>query len=317
MKQRTLTGAMIIATLILVLLARQVSTYIFDVFILLLAFEGAYEMSKILAKMNCYNSKYLIMSYPLFAYAVFVLLINISAKWYMIILFELLLIILFVCFSLLLGIFRRKNITNEIATRNLKIKNEMFVLYKSIHTLLGLIYPTLLLLFFVAINNIQNMGYLFDIPVEYLAEISLFAIVLTFAIPIFTDTFAYLTGITFKGPKLCPSISPNKTISGAIGGIVWGIVGSLIVYFIFNAIPQYFEAFSEIGFDYWHFLILGFIISIACEFGDLFESWLKRSANVKDSGDILPGHGGILDRMDSHMVCAPIVFIFLVIMLSL
>ncbi len=315
MRQRTLTGAMIIATLILVLLARQISTYIFDVFILLLTFEGAYEMSKLLAKMNCYNNKYLILLYPLFAYGLFILSINLSAKWYMIVLFELLLIILFVIISLLIGTIRRKTTNNEIATRNLKIKNEMFVLYKSVHTLFGLIYPTLLVLFFVAINNIQNMGYLFDVPMEYLVKISLFGLVLTFAIPIFTDTFAYLTGMTFKGPKLCPKISPNKTLSGAIGGVIWGLVGTLIVYFIFNAIPQYSEAFSEVGFAYWHFIILGFVVSVICELGDLFESWLKRNANVKDSGDILPGHGGILDRMDSHIVCAPLVFIFLIILL--
>ena len=315
MRQRTLTGAMIIATLILVLLARQISTYIFDVFILLLTFEGAYEMSKLLAKMNCYNNKYLILLYPLFAYGLFILSINLSAKWYMIVLFELLLIILFVIISLLIGTIRRKTTNNEIATRNLKIKNEMFVLYKSVHTLFGLIYPTLLVLFFVAINNIRNMGYLFDVPMEYLVKISLFGLVLTFAIPIFTDTFAYLTGMTFKGPKLCPKISPNKTLSGAIGGVIWGLVGTLIVYFIFNAIPQYSEAFSEVGFAYWHFIILGFVVSVICELGDLFESWLKRNANVKDSGDILPGHGGILDRMDSHIVCAPLVFIFLIILL--
>ena len=78
---------------------------------------------------------------------------------------------------------------------------------------------------------------------------------------------------------------------------------------------MYAEVFTQVGFAFWHFIIIGFIASVVCELGDLLESYIKRKANVKDSGDILPGHGGILDRMDSHIVCAPLIFIFLVILL--
>lgn len=119
----------------------------------------------------------------------------------------------------------------------------------------------------------------------------------------------------FKGPKLCPKISPNKTISGALGGVIWGIIGSLAIFLIFNAIAEYNEAFVYVGFEFWQFIIIGFVASIMCVLGDIFESYLKRKARVKDSGDILPGHGGILDRMDSHIFCAPIVFLFLMILL--
>ncbi len=315
MKQRTITGAIIIATIILVLLARQLTTYIFDAFILLLSFIATYEMTNILAKMNLYNNKYFALCYPFLAYGLFILGINTSMKWYMIVLIELALIIVFFGVLAMLGIILSKKTKNEIATRNLKIKIERFSMYKTIHTMFAYFYPSLLMLFFVAINNIQNMGYLFDVPVSYLVYISIFALILTFTIPIFSDTFAYLTGILFKGPKLCPKISPNKTISGAIGGVLWGIIGSLAIYLIFSSIPEYNEAFTGVGFAFWHFIILGFVASIICICGDLFESYLKRKANVKDAGDILPGHGGILDRMDSHIFCAPIVFIFLVILL--
>ncbi len=315
MKQRTITGAIIVATIILVLLARQLTTYIFDAFILLLSFIATYEMTNLLAKMNLYNNKYFALSYPFLAYGLFILGINTSMKWYMIVLIELALIVVFFGVLAMLGLILSKKTKNEIETRNLKIKVERFSMYKTIHTMFAYFYPSLLMLFFVAINNIQNMGYLFDVPVEYLAYISVFALILTFTIPIFSDTFAYLTGILFKGPKLCPKISPNKTISGAIGGVLWGIIGSLAIFLIFNSIPEYNEAFTSVGFAFWQFIILGFVASIICICGDLFESYLKRKANVKDAGDILPGHGGILDRMDSHIFCAPIVFIFLVILL--
>ncbi len=315
MKQRTITGAIIIATIILVLLARQLTTYIFDVFILLLSFIATYEMTNLLAKMNLYNNKYFAMCYPFFAYGLFILGINTSMKWYMIILIELALIVAFFGVLAMIGILLNKRTKNEIETRNLKLKVERFSMYKTIHTMFAYFYPSLLMLFFVAINNIQNMGYLFNVPVEYLAYVSIFALILTFTIPIFSDTFAYLTGMLFKGAKLCPKISPNKTISGAIGGIIWGIVGSLAIFLIFNSIPEYNEAFANVGFAFWQFIILGFVASIICICGDLFESYLKRKANVKDAGDILPGHGGILDRMDSHIFCAPVIFVFLILLL--
>lgn len=315
MKQRTLTGAMILATLILVIVARQITPYIFDAFILILAVVASYEMSNLFAKMGLYNNKYFAMSYPVLAYGFFIFGINTSMKWYVMLLVELSLIIVFVMGQWLYNLCTYKQQKNEILTRNLKIRVDNFSIYKSIHTMFIYLYPAFLMLFFVIINNLANMGYLFKIPVQYLGQISLFSLILSFTIPIFADTFAYLTGMLFKGPKLCPKISPNKTISGAIGGTVWGTVGAVLLFLIFNAIPEYSEAFLSVGFKFWHFIILGFVVSIICILGDLFESYLKRKANVKDSGNILPGHGGILDRMDSHIFCAPIIFIFLIILL--
>ena len=315
MKQRTMTGAIIVATIILVLIARQLSTYIFDAFILLLALEATYEITNILAKMGCYNNKYFACAYPFFAYGLYILGLMTSMQWYMLLLIELLLIIVFFVVLAFMGIIFSRRTKNEIETRNLKIKVERFSMYKTIHTMFAYFYPALLMMFFIAINNLSNMSYLLNVPVEHLSLIAFFAIILTFTIPIFTDTFAYLTGMLFKGPKLCPKISPNKTISGALGGVSWGIIGSLAIFLIFNAIAEYNEAFVYVGFEFWQFIIIGFVASIMCVLGDIFESYLKRKAKVKDSGDILPGHGGILDRMDSHIFCAPIVFLFLMILL--
>ena len=142
---------------------------------------------------------------------------------------------------------------------------------------------------------------------------SLFFLVFTFAMPMIVDTFAMLTGSLFKGKQLCPSISPKKTISGAIGGFVWGVLGSLAIYFIFNSIDSYRLIFIGLEFAWWKVLLAGVFSSILCQVGDLFESYLKRKANVKDSGNILPGHGGILDRIDSHIFSAALVFAFMLI----
>lgn len=99
-----------------------------------------------------------------------------------------------------------------------------------------------------------------------------------------TDIGAYFTGRAIGGPKLAPSISPNKTIAGLIGGVVSaGVIAGAWVYHV--NLPA-------------KLLWLAILLGAAAQMGDLFESWLKRRAGVKDSGSWLPGHGGLLDRLD-------------------
>lgn len=112
-----------------------------------------------------------------------------------------------------------------------------------------------------------------------------------------TDTVAYFTGRAFKGPKLWPAISPKKTLSGAIGGLVGGAVGSIVVGKVALGLPISFSL-----------VVLGIVISLVGQFGDLIESAYKRSSGVKDSGSLLPGHGGLLDRLDSLVFAAPVAY---------
>ena len=140
-------------------------------------------------------------------------------------------------------------------------------------------------------------------------NISLFVLVFSFLIPIITDTFAYLMGGLLGGKKLAPNISPKKTISGAVGGFVWCVIISVAMFYIFNAIPSMATMLADAGISVWKVAIIAGAGSILGQCGDLFESYLKRQANVKDSGKIMPGHGGLLDRFDSHIFVAPVVFI--------
>ncbi len=142
------------------------------------------------------------------------------------------------------------------------------------------------------------------------AQFSIPFIIIVFAITWLTDTCAFLVGCTLKGPKLCPKISPNKTISGAIGGLLGGIAGSMLIYGLLCWIPAWNNILSVFGLAWWHFLLIGLFASVFCQFGDLFESKIKRNAGIKDSGNILPGHGGMLDRIDAMIFC--VVFIFIV-----
>ncbi|MDA8227207.1 MAG: phosphatidate cytidylyltransferase [Desulfitobacterium hafniense] len=111
-----------------------------------------------------------------------------------------------------------------------------------------------------------------------------------------TDTGAYLIGRAFGKRHLAPAVSPKKTVEGAIGGLLFASVVSLILA-------------KWIGGSSWVvFLLLGTIVGVSAQIGDLFESALKRSAQVKDSGHLIPGHGGFLDRFDSLIFAIPLVY---------
>ncbi|GFN36444.1 phosphatidate cytidylyltransferase [Tepidimicrobium xylanilyticum] len=111
-----------------------------------------------------------------------------------------------------------------------------------------------------------------------------------------TDTFAYLIGLLFGKTKLCPKISPKKTVEGALGGIL----GSIFLTIIF---VNYFDL-SSMG----KFILLSVIGSVLAQIGDLTASKIKRKTGIKDFGFIMPGHGGVLDRFDSILFIAPYVY---------
>ena len=118
-------------------------------------------------------------------------------------------------------------------------------------------------------------------------EIVLWCLCITWS----TDIFSYLGGKFFKGPKLSKFVSPNKTWSGFILGIISAMI------------------FSNLGFKLTNYelqslLIWSFLLALSVQLGDLFESLIKRYHGVKDSSKLLPGHGGVLDRMDGFIFCA-------------
>ena len=127
---------------------------------------------------------------------------------------------------------------------------------------------------------------------------SLYLLVMVLLVTSLTDVGAYLIGSLLKGPKLCPNISPNKTISGAIGGLVFAVIANFIIYFIFKAVGV--VPFAEANIIKLIIFLVGSagIIGVATEVGDLTESRIKRKLGVKDMGNLIPGHGGILDRID-------------------
>lgn len=127
-----------------------------------------------------------------------------------------------------------------------------------------------------------------------------YLLILLTVITVFSDSFAYYIGKSVGRHKMAPAISPGKTIEGLLGGLVGSIIGANIVGLWF------FPDFSPLKMS-----LLTIFLSLIGVMGDLTESMIKRTMGVKDSGHILPGHGGVLDRLDSLMIAAPVLFYLL------
>lgn len=159
--------------------------------------------------------------------------------------------------------------TKKFVTRkfNLALINFLFIFYISFFCLINIIFYS-----------------------HYPLKLILFILILSCA---GSDIGGFLFGKIFKGPKLT-RISPNKTISGAFGSIIFS---SLILILLFSLLSINFNIFV---------MLTGIIISISCQIGDLFFSFIKRKASMQDTGNFLPGHGGILDRIDGILLGVPV-----------
>ena len=127
---------------------------------------------------------------------------------------------------------------------------------------------------------------------------------------VFADTFALFAGIKLGKHKLCPRVSPKKTVEGAIGGVIGSAVINIIALFVCNWLC--YNPFPiPVGF----MIVLAFVVPVVSMFGDLIASTIKRNYGIKDFGNLIPGHGGIMDRLDSISIVLP--FVYCVLLFSL
>lgn len=145
------------------------------------------------------------------------------------------------------------------------------------------------------------------------AQIGLFYLLVVFGSAWWSDSGAYFAGTFFGKHKLCPSISPKKTVEGLVGGIVTAVLGNLLVAELFMWASQmlipigYFSHCVAINIPI--LILVTPLLSLMGVLGDLSASVIKRQCNIKDFGNIMPGHGGIMDRFDSVLFIAPVVFL--------
>jgi len=159
-------------------------------------------------------------------------------------------------------------------------------IYRIIHIILFLIY--LLIAFIVCFNVFVIDKYFF---------------LTILMICVFSDVGGYVFGKTFGGKKLT-KISPNKTISGSIGSFILSYIGFFVIYLYFGDL-----LFVRLQIE--ALVFIPFFISLICQLGDLFISYYKRRAKIKNTGNLIPGHGGLLDRIDGSIFALPIGFIII------
>lgn len=178
------------------------------------------------------------------------------------------------------------------------------------YALLSYIYPTVFLIVLVVCNHLEKYS---DV-----------AIALVFGISPCADCFAFIFGKTLgkKLPaKMAPHVSPNKTLIGGFGGLIGGAIGAVIVFFVnyLLCVPvangMDFAHINIAWIDIVFYIAIGVLTSAFSQFGDLVESAIKRKLEIKDMGKILPGHGGILDRIDSSLYAGLIIALVFVIRL--
>lgn len=278
MKKRIFTGAFILIVLAAAFLLREIHPLFFDLMVVTLMIMAGAEMAKALSNKMPNPILPVVVLFPVMAYAVFSLSAFSSSIFYTDWEIDGLALVFLLVGLTFLGMMIVSFFKKSIEMGNI------------LSTLFVIIYPQCLLACLFAINNTLDEWY------------SLVPLVMVFAISIFSDTFAYLIGITFKGPKLAPTISPKKTISGAIGGLLGGIGASLLVMLLGYQNVGDFVVFNlSLGLNYVNFIIMGLFGSIFTQVGDLVASTIKRSVNIKDYGTIFPGHGGVMDRCDGLM----------------
>ncbi len=168
--------------------------------------------------------------------------------------------------------------------------------------LLACVYPTVLIGIMVLCNHLSNYSDL--------------ALLFIFVISPCADSLAYVFGVLLgkKFPqKMSPDISPKKTVIGGIGGVVGGVLGAVVLFFLYNLAHGNAMPYAQLPI----YVLVGAGAALFTEFGDLVESAIKRKQDLKDMGDIMPGHGGVLDRIDGTMYAAVLVYAVFYILLSI
>ncbi|WP_290776231.1 phosphatidate cytidylyltransferase [Anaerofustis sp.] len=179
----------------------------------------------------------------------------------------------------------------------INISNKKYHSQTTIYGVFGILYISLILSFMIMLlNKLNHTG----------LALIIFAILISVA----TDSFAFLFGIKFGKHKLCPPISPKKSVEGSIFGLIFGVLAGIILYFIYTN-------YNILDISLIDCIIMAIINSILCQFGDLTASMIKRTFDVKDYGKIIPGHGGVLDRIDGMLFSLAGTFFYVYIVLNM
>ena len=176
----------------------------------------------------------------------------------------------------------------------------------AVATVFPIIYPGMMFSMIIPLQDLEEPAF------------AILALALTFGIALMCDTIAYFVGRKWGRHRLSPSISPKKSIEGAFAGFIAAIAIAVFSAWLLEAITVNVPSMQQYRVDlppYWHFAIVGALGGIASQIGDLTASMVKRYCGIKDFGSLLPGHGGMMDRIDSVLFNVVIVFFYFMVII--
>lgn len=273
MKTKVISGVVVAVILVLVWLG--MFTPVFGLFFAVMAGMACYEITKV-SGVECKT-----ITYPAIAFAfVLPLMLEYGFKIPLVIC-----IMIYIMGLLILMIFNHENVTFE------KIA---VTIYASVVVPFGFATLTLITDLYKIYKNIDERHCIF---------------LIWFAVSsaLFTDVFAYFIGMKFGKHKMAPKISPKKSMEGAVGGVICELLFNLLALFLFEK----FVFNTPFAIPVWSYCIMSVFLSLMGIFGDLIASLIKRNCNVKDFSNLIPGHGGIMDRFDSVIFVAPMLYIMI------
>lgn len=303
-KDRVITGTFIAIVYIAVfLLSMYIHPIFFDVFIFAIAVCATYEMCKAVSNFT---------SEPIFIIDLIAVVLGFAGFWFAQYFFK-------SGASGMTGYFITL-VVMILVTVLTTAFSKVYVKGNAVSTIFVMLYPNALLMFAIGINYFMSSG--MEVGIISSLPFRNAGIALMFLVPALTDVFAYQIGSAIKGKKLCPSISPNKTISGAVGGLFGGIFGAgLVCLLTYLAVRFNVNIFGlAMLTENWattivNFVMLGLFGSAFDQIGDLAASFVKRRAGIKDYSNLLPGHGGIMDRVDGFMFCGVFFYMYFAVAL--
>ena len=310
MTKRIIFGAGILALVVGFFLMRQISQdtiFLFDILIGFLMIASSFEIESLFKKMNRPVFSIAMAIYPIINFVLF--LIAIIFKFGVLYLLLLNILVMAVIFLIIYitALLSKKQTLKQMYLSGYEGGRFCFAIQKSANTVLGMLYPTFLLMFAFIINHYGAFAEITSFDVGFLGLVTLFATTMT------ADTMAFLIGRTIKTKKISlETLGPGKTWSGLVGGILGAMIAAIVVYVIFLNCG-YREAFASYNIGAWSFVLIGLFCGIFNMAGDILSSYLKRRAGVKDFSNLIPGHGGVMDRINGLVVNAVVVFVCLII----
>lgn len=314
---RIISGAIMLVVLVGCFFLRELSEYVFDLLIGVIMVFCAFEVENLLHKMDRPTWTTPVGLYPILCFMMIIISANSGLNFYHFILINLAVLVVFFvvlfAFPLMFSKWGNRSKVRDGYSSSLCY----YSFTKSMNTIFVCLWPTFLFSFAFIINHFSEMS-ISNVASLYAStgvDFGLLGLVLLFTTSMFADTFAMLTGRFIKGPKInLEKLGPGKSWTGLFGGIIGSMIASVIVFAIFNAFGAYAELFAALDINVWAFLLGGLFCGLFNMGGDLFSSLFKRRAVVKDFSQIIPGHGGVMDRCNGLLVNAVFVFVFFIIL---